>query len=368
MWKSGVCGPRIQQQVNVFVGDTRAPWGTTYHCFRVPSSVRLPSGDVVLFVESRIGSCGDQAPKDVTMKRSTDAGKTWGPLTLVVGPKAHIPGKLDFSARNPYATVDQNGELLLSWVNSTVPKAHSSDISWQRRSTDGGVSWSQDFDMKLAKLGGTLLGPGEGIVLGRHAPQSKHKGRIVICGATGYVGNIPGGQSMAVFTSDDNGKTYNTSTGSGSVAMPFKGLAECQIVELNNGSVMVNARNELGSSQPPAHMHHRAYAISNDGGSTWLPYRFSPDLIEPVCMAGLINFHGVLFFSNPATTHGRDHMTLKKSLDNGATWQVETLIYAGPAAYSLVVPLTNTSVGVVYERNGPGTPNMTIAIVDVENP
>lgn len=47
-------------------------------------------------------------------------------------------------------------------------------------------------------------------------------------------------------------------------------------------------------------------------------------------------------------------MTLKKSMDDGASWQVETLIYAGPAAYSLVVPLTNDSLGVVYERNGPG--------------
>ena len=47
-------------------------------------------------------------------------------------------------------------------------------------------------------------------------------------------------------------------------------------------------------------------------------------------------------------------MTLKKSMDDGASWQVETLIYAGPAAYSLVVPLTNHSLGVVYERNGPG--------------
>jgi|EP01046_Picozoa_sp_COSAG06_P011913 hypothetical protein len=48
---------------------------------------------------------------------------------------------------------------------------------------------------------------------------------------------------MAVFTSDDDGKTYKTSTGDGpSVHMPFKGLAECQIAELNNGSVVVNAR------------------------------------------------------------------------------------------------------------------------------
>jgi hypothetical protein len=120
VWKDGACSSRITQQVNVFVGGTKAPWGTTYNCFRVPSSVLLPNGDVVVFVESRIGSCGDQAPKDVTMKRSSDAGKTWGPLTLVVGPTHHVPGELDFSARNPYATIDKNGDLLLSWVNSTV--------------------------------------------------------------------------------------------------------------------------------------------------------------------------------------------------------------------------------------------------------
>ena len=33
------------------------------------------------------------------------------------------------------------------------------------------------------------------------------------------------------------------------------------------GSVMVNARNELGAAAPAAGLHHRAYSISNDGGS-----------------------------------------------------------------------------------------------------
>ena len=127
---------------------------------------------------------------------------------MVVGPRAHVAGELGFSSRNPYATVDKNGRLLVSWVNSTAPHSASAKISWQRVSTDSGLTWGPDVDMKLGSLGGTLLGPGEGIVLGRHAPQSKYKGRIVICGATGYVGNIPGGQRMPVFTSDDDGKTY----------------------------------------------------------------------------------------------------------------------------------------------------------------
>ena len=57
-----------------------------------------------------------------------------------------------------------------------------------------------------------------------------------MCGATGYVGDIPGGQSMAVWTSDDDGVTYTLSKGkgawpaspgypTGNVTMPFKRYA-----------------------------------------------------------------------------------------------------------------------------------------------
>lgn len=42
--------------------------GTKYACFRVPSTVQALNGDIVIFVESRIASCNDQAPKDITMK------------------------------------------------------------------------------------------------------------------------------------------------------------------------------------------------------------------------------------------------------------------------------------------------------------
>ena len=69
-------------------------------------------------------------------------------------------------------------------------------------------------------------------------------------------------------------------------------------------------------------------------------------------------------------------MTLKRSTNSGASWAVEAPIWQGPAAYSLVLPLseersegasTPAEVGVVYER-GFTDPyeNITIAIVDVK--
>jgi hypothetical protein len=97
------------------------PFHVEYHHVRA-MQVRLSNGEVLLFVESRIGSCGDQAPKDITMKRSIDSGRTWGPLTLVVGPVKHVPNELDFSARNPYVSVAANGNIILSWVR--IPFIH----------------------------------------------------------------------------------------------------------------------------------------------------------------------------------------------------------------------------------------------------
>jgi hypothetical protein len=82
-----------------------------------------------------------------------------------------------------------------------------------------------------------------------------------MCGATGYVGGMA--MNLPIYTSDDNGTTYTEAGG----AAPFAALQECQIVELNDGRVMVNARNKHLNKSCDC----RAYSISEDGGTTWSP-------------------------------------------------------------------------------------------------
>jgi len=348
-------GSLIERQADIFLAGGRGSWGTTYACFRVPTAVRAADGALVVLAESRIGSCGDQAPKDVTARRSTDGGRTWSALQLVVGPRAHGPSKdaehPDFSARNPYATVLDSGVIVVDWVNSTDP-LHC--VNWQTSSLDHGVTWGPSVRKDFGRWEGVLMGPGAGIVLGRHAKHSPHPGRLVVCGATGYVGGMP--MTLPIWTSDNNGASYMEAGG----AAPFSGLQECQLVELSDGRVMVNART--------AHLNKscdcRAYAVSSDGGSTWAPHQFAPALVEPTCSAGLINFNDTLFFSNPAEAAARTHMTVKRSADNGASWAIHSLVYAGPSAYSVMVPIDSASVGVVYERGYRGPyENITLAVL-----
>jgi len=334
------------EQTVIFNSDTRkSPWNTNYTCFRVPTVARTKD-KLLVFVESRIGSCSDQAPKDITMRSSEDNGKTWSALNLIVGPKEHNSHvALDFSARNPYATVLFNGSTLLQWVNSTNP---NKCVNFQMISNDG-ETWSTPIRINLGQWEGTLLGPGTGIVLGQHS-ASVESGRIVICGASGYVGSMP--MSTLVWYSDDNGATYSMGGG----AAPFAAMQECQVVELNNGSVILNMRNSK---------KERAIAISQDGGATWESRWYDQSLPDPTCSAGLINMNGTLYFSNDPTTSKRENMTLKRSLDSGKNWETYVQLTSNPSAYSVMTEINRTHVAVIYET-GKNTAYESVVIAVVE--
>eukprot|EP00051_Salpingoeca_urceolata_P033854 m.22478 g.22478 ORF g.22478 m.22478 type:complete len:387 (-) comp6832_c0_seq1:146-1306(-) len=325
--------------IDVFEANTYG-----YSCFRVPSAVlNGATGSLFVFVESRISSCGDQAPKDITFRKSPDGGNTFGPLNVVMGQHTS-----NTTYRNPYAVwVDDGspkGLLLLNFVNSTLAEPWT---NYQISSHDDGITWSAPVAKNLAPWEGVLAGPGAGIVLGRRSATSPHPGRIVMCGATGY--HHDHAMNAVVWYSDDKGSTYDVSS---SVFAQFQ---ECQMTERNDGSLIINFR--------AGHMNAcdcRASSVSHDGGETWSNITWDTQLVEPVCSAGLITRpNGNLLFSNPMSKTQRANMTVQQSVDNGATWQVVQTVWPGPSAYSTLVDLSNATsdadrVGLVFERGTTG--------------
>eukprot|EP00937_MAST-01D_sp_MAST-1D-sp2_P005666 g5666.t1 len=324
-----------------------------YNCHRVPAAVNTGSS-LLVFVESRHQSCGDQEPKDVNYRRSTDHGATWGPLTRVLGRAAETNATTTYRNPTPVHHTAANGSavLVLNVVNSTVPST-SPEVVWpslQLLSRDDGKTWAGPRRVVgMAGYEGVLAGPGAGIQLGRHSAANKQspllRNRILYCGATGYQAHRA--MDGVIWYSDDRGATW---TVSGSV---FPGMQECQMAELADGRVMINFRT--------AHLNKtcacRAFSESRDGGETWMPVQWAPQLIEPTCSAGLINTalpavgaRDELFFSNPADTGARDRMTVRRSDDSGRSWPLSKLVWPGGAAYSVLVPLNDTHVGLVFEN------------------
>jgi sialidase-1 len=129
---------------------------------------------------------------------------------------------------------------------------------------------------------------------------------------------------------------------------------ESQVVELNDGLLMLNMRDNRGG--------YRSVYTTGDLGRTWQVHPTSRSALpEPICMASIIRFSSVkdggkrdvLLFSNPAIGEGyRRNMTIQASLDEGMTWPQKyhklILEHRSPG-YSCMTKVDNETVGILYE-------------------
>ena len=154
----------------------------------------------------------------------------------------------------------------------------------------------------------------------------------------------------AVF-SDDRGETwrYGETAEEGAAGH----ANEVQFVEMKDGSVMLNARNQGGG------LKQRKISVSRDGGETWSTTQHDATLIEPVCQASILRHPNtgnptddVLLFSNPGTQLGRSNGVIRLSRDEGQTWPVSRALYPGGFAYSCLATLPDGAVGCLFERDG----------------
>jgi len=314
-----------------------------YHTYRIPALIATKNGTLIAICEGRKTGRGDHGDVDLVQKRSTDGGKTWGPLELI----HEEGGTAKVTIGNPCPVVDQDTGTI--WL----PFNRENDLVFMLSSTDDGRTWSKPRDIttdtKKSDWNWYATGPGNGIQLTR----GKYKGRLVIpCdhrvnGDKNDKNNWDkAGRSHVIF-SDDHGQTWKLG---GSTDF---GMNECAVVELVDGTLMLNSRSYRGKAC-------RGISLSKDGGETWEPTYDDPALIESICQASFIryswltekkNSNGILLFSNPAVPKGRNHVTVRASFDDGKTWPHARLICEGSSAYSSLAALPSGEIGLLYERD-----------------
>jgi sialidase-1 len=159
--------------------------------------------------------------------------------------------------------------------------------------------------------------------------------------------------STIVF-SKDGGNSWQIGTGAKS------NTTESQVVELSNGSLMLNMRDDRNRNDK-SNTNGRAVATTTDMGKTWIIHPSSNSALpEPVCMASIISADllisgekkKVLFFSNPNNKTSRSNMTIKASLDEGMTWPEEyqtELNEEEGYGYSCLTMVDDKTIGILYE-------------------
>jgi hypothetical protein len=314
-----------------------------YHTYRIPSLLVTPKGTVLAFCEGRKTAGGDHGDLDLLVKRSTDGGRTWSAQAIVYeeGDTAKI------TIGNPCPVVDRStGTIWLPFCrdNKHVLLTHSDDE---------GVTWSEPRDLTREAVGKDWVwvatGPGVGIQL----EQGPHEGRLVIpCDHRKTLGDKTSEWNSHMMYSDDHGKTWR-------ISGPIQaGGNECQIVELKDGTILVNTRMQGGFEGM------RGLATSTDGGASFTTIRHEKQLPCPKCQGGMIRLAstdakspGLILVSNPfpiPSTDGkpassRIRLTLRTSADDGKTWSAGRELYPHKAAYSSPAQLADGTILCLYE-------------------
>lgn len=355
------------QDIPVFTSGTEG-----FKSFRIPAITKLPNGQLIAFAEGRVNGAADFGDVKIVMKKSTDNGKTWGALKVVV-----VNDTLQAGNSSPVVDVTDpafpKGRIFLFYntgnVNeSKIRKGLGLREVWYKTSVDGGDSWSAPVNITLQvhKPKQPLINPaynfsedwrsyanGPG-----HAVQftsGKYKGRIYVAAnhSTGEPKKrYTDGRAHGFYT-DDHGKTFKLSD---NITTP--GGNEAMAVVLSHDKLMINARNQLGN------IKERIVAISKDGGKSWDTTYFDHQLPDPVCQGSILNIgqakgKSILAFCNAADTVDRNNLTLRISFDEGRTWSLNKTIAQSPkndhndySAYSDIVKLSDTTIGVLYEKDG----------------
>ncbi|XP_078146692.1 sialidase-1 [Centroberyx gerrardi] len=339
------------KQIEPLLYDEQLLWGSGWaevNTYRIPLLTFTPTGSLLAFAEARKESSRDIGTKFIAVRRSTDKGATWSPISFIENDGVRVDG-MNLGA----VVVDEETRSVILVYSMCFHKYQCSPSStMMMESKDDGVSWTAPKNLSI-QLGVRSFAPGPGFgIQKRYMP---HKGRLVVCGH----GKVDMDGVFCIL-SDDHGKNWRN--GAELKSIPYKQEKkqldfvpdECQPFEMRDGSIVINVRN-----QNNYHCRCRIVVRSLDGGET-LPIEqvsFDHALVDPVVAAGALQKEGVLYFTNPASTEHRVNLTLRWSLTNGTTWEENAVqIWAGASGYSCMTSLDSGSaedkkyIYIIYEK------------------
>jgi len=218
------------------------------------------------------------------------------------------------------------------------------------KSTDDGQSWSPPVNLTtMCKQKEWWLwapAPGNGITMNNRTLVFPTQGR-----------DKDGLPFSNITYSKDGGITWKTSNPA------FTNTTESAVVQLDDGSLMLNMRDNRNRTIKGA-KNGRAVFTTNNLGESWEEHPSSHNsLQESVCMASLLKHEytengekkSVLLFSNPNIQDGpRRKTTIKLSFDNGLTWPENywMLMDEGNSrGYSCLTSIDEKTIGILYESS-----------------
>ena len=318
--------PSIDQQPLFKAGEDG------YFNYRIPSLVVTTQGTVLALCEARKKTGHDWDDVDLALKRSTDHGRTWSKMQI-------IADEGELTINQPCPVIDhKTGTIWLPLCRGSKPGKGNVEVLLMR-STDDGQTWSRPISIhqSVTDPSWTFVGTGPG-----HGIQLKSGRLLIPCwfDVTPTCGEV---QSSCCIYSDDHGVTWKRGE-----PLTRNASDECDVVELEDGTVYLNARSR-GQKQ-------RAYAFSKDGGQSWSAVQYDPHQPEPSCDGALIRLSDSrrsdknrVLVACPTNPDTRAHIRVRMSYDECRTWPIASEPLAHLGGYSDLAVTGDRQVLCLYE-------------------
>ena len=316
--------------------------------YRIPALTTTREGTLIAVYDVRWQGWKDlPGHVDVGLSRSVDGGRNWEPMQVILDMGDDPAHEYD-GVGDPAVLVDQETGTI--WVAATW--SHG-DRAWRGsgpgltpaetgqllliKSDDDGRTWCEPINIteqvKRPEWCYLLQGPGRGICM--------RDGTLVFAAQYQDTPENHRTPHSTLLYSRDHGQSWHLGTG----VKPD--TTEAQVVELEEGLLMLNVRDNHGGS--------RSVFTTRDLGQRWQEHPSSRSaLVDPICNAALLSTgSGALLFCNPAVPEPpRRNMTLKASTDAGLTWPEahQWLLDEGQSAgYSSLSMIDGETVGILFE-------------------
>ena len=312
--------------------------------YRIPAMILDQNGNPVVAIDRRYENNADLGNNkiDVSIKRSTDNGRTWSAQKIVAVGKTSIEARYGYGDAALART--KNGRIICLMAcgknNYFGTNGHYNNWVGMLTSDDNGVTWQGNSDGDPILITEDAFGGrGQSVFVTSGKGLTTEDGTVMFAVNIKRTGNNT--SDCYILATKDEGATWTLLPNNA-----YSGCDESKLEQLNDGQLLLSVRQS----------GNRGWNKGSADGMTWGSQYKTADITGNACNADILYYSRTtkgakrdILLHSYINSSGRESLQLSMSIDGGNSWHDVYNIQPNGSCYSTMQKLNDGSLAILYE-------------------